>query len=137
VRSVFILHGINDIIHPERNSSNPFRPITDLPTAKELIEGLQFYLDQAHAHGIRVYLSPILPFKGWRTYNEEKDEIRLAVNDWIRNRAAVEGILPLSDAVEDPTDPLVMAPPFDSGDHLHPSAAGAKAMADAIPSEQI
>jgi lysophospholipase L1-like esterase len=35
-------------------------------------------------------------------------------------------------ATRDPSDPRRLAPNLDSGDHLHPSDAGYKAMADAI-----
>lgn len=136
VKKVFILHGINDIIHPT-NEGKPFRPITDQPTAEELIEGLQFYIDKAHEHGIAVFLSPILPFEGWRTYSEEKDQIRQKVNYWIYREAPIEGVLPFELALLDPEDPYAMQAQYDSGDHLHPSGEGAQAMADSIPEEFI
>lgn len=134
VKKVYILHGINDIIHPDGSF---FRPMSEQPTAEELIAGLQYYIDVAHAHGIEVYLAPILPFKDWRTYNGEKDSIRMAVNDWIYHKAEVEGILPFESALQDPMEPLSMRPEFDSGDHLHPAPAGAQAMADCIPEDYI
>lgn len=136
VKKVLILHGINDIIHPT-TEGKPFRPITDLPTAEELIEGLTFYINKAHEHGIAVFLSPILPFEGWRTYNEEKDQIRQRVNYWIYREAPIEGVLPFELALLDPEDPYAMQTQLDSGDHLHPSAIGAQAMADSIPEEFI
>jgi lysophospholipase L1-like esterase len=34
--------------------------------------------------------------------------------------------------VRDPNNPSKLLPAFDSGDHLHPSDAGYKAMADSI-----
>ncbi len=136
VKKVFILHGINDIIHPIKEG-NPYRPITDLPTAEELIEGLKYYIDTAHAHGIAVFLAPILPFGGWRTYNEEREAIREKVNYWIYREARVEGILPFETNLLNPEDPLTLLPEYDRGDHLHPSGAGAQAMADCIPDEFI
>lgn len=136
VKKVFILHGINDIIHPQENGSI-FRPITDLPTAEELIEGLEYYIETAHKNGIRVFMSPILPFEGWRTYNEEKEQIREAVNYWIYRAAPIEGVLPFETAILNPENPIAMDPAFDSGDHLHPSDNGAQAMADSIPEEFI
>jgi lysophospholipase L1-like esterase len=36
-------------------------------------------------------------------------------------------------AVRDPNQPLRILPAYDSGDHLHPSDAGMRAMAAAIP----
>ncbi len=135
VKKVFILHGINDIIHP--NPKKVYRPITDLPTAEELIEGLQYYIDTAHAHGIAVFLSPILPFEGYGSYDEEREAIREKVNYWIYREAPVEGVLPFEMAVLDPENPLALLPECDSGDHLHPSNDGAQAMAESIPEEFI
>ena len=131
VKKVFILHGINDIIHP-MEEENPFRPITDLPTAEQLIEGLQFYLNVARAHGIEAYVSPILPAMGWHSFTEARNGIREEVNDWIRNRSGAK-VLPFEEAVMDPENPLCLRKEFDSGDHLHPSGKGAQAMADSIP----
>ncbi len=134
VKKVFILHGINDVIHPDGSF---FRPMSDQPTAKELITGLSQYADIAHKAGIEVYASPILPFKGWHTYCEEKQEVVTAVNEWIRNEADIEGVLPFADAVRDPAEPLMLLDKYDSGDHLHPSGNGAQAMADSIPEELL
>ena len=136
VKKVFILHGINDMIHPTENT-NPYRPKSDLPTAEELIEGLQFYIDTAHAHDIAVFLSPILPFEGYSSYNEEREAIREKVNYWIYREAPVEGVLPFELAVLDPDNPMALRPDCDSGDHLHPSGNGAQVMAESIPEEFI
>ena len=136
VKKVFILHGINDIIHPVPDGG-PFRPMSDQPTAAELIEGLQFYIDKAHENGIEVYMSGILPFEDWRTYNEEKEQIRELVNFWIYRGSEIDGILPFEVALMNPDKPLQMLPEFDSGDHLHPSDAGAQMMADCIPEELL
>ena len=136
VKKVLILHGINDLIHPERNGSI-FRPISHMPNAQQLIEGLMYYINTAHANGIEVYLSPILPFEGWRTYNEEKEAIRVEVNEWIYNEAPVEGVLPYETALQDPENPKRFLPQFDAGDHLHPSDAGAQQIADSTPKEWL
>ena len=39
--AVIIQQGINDIIHPVGTDINPFRPMSDLPTVKELENGIQ------------------------------------------------------------------------------------------------
>ena len=133
---VFILHGINDIIHPDE-ADNPFRPASDLPRAEDLIAGLQTYIDIAHRHQLSVYLAPILPFEGWRTYSPEREQIREQVNLWIYRQAQVEGVLPFETAVLNPENPLALLPEYDSGDHLHPSLAGAHALAYSIPEEWL
>lgn len=49
---------------------------------------------------------------------------------------AFDGVVDLAGAVSDTYDgacsPTTMFPPYDSGDHLHPNAAGQTAMADAV-----
>lgn len=134
VKKVFILHGINDIIHP---NGRKYRPMTEMPTAEELIEGLQYYVDTAHAHGIAVFLSPILPFEGYSCYDEDREAIREKVNYWIYREAPVEGVLPFEVAVLDLDNPIALRKECDSGDHLHPSGDGAQSMAESIPEEFI
>ena len=131
--TVIVLHGINDIIHPD--GVNPFRPMCDLPTAEELIEGLRFYVKAAHGAGKKIYLATILPFKGWRTYNEERNNIRLAVNHWIRENNEADGFIEFDGALQDAADPKALAAPYASGDKLHPSLEGAQKMAQTIPAE--
>ena len=130
VDSVLIMHGVNDLIHPD--GVNPYRPLCDLPTAEELIEGLRFYIRTAHAHGIKVYLMTILPFGGWRTFTAEKEAIRVGVNEWILHADEPDGFVDAAGAVCDPDHPEKLAAAFDSGDHLHPSDGGARAIAAAV-----
>lgn len=130
VDRVVILHGINDIIHP---IGSTYRPWSDLPTAEELIEGLRWYVNKAHELGKKVYLATIMPIKGWTTYNEQRNEIRTAVNNWIRTQTEADGVVDFDLANRDPADPLRLTPAFDHGDHLHPSWPGAENMAESVP----
>jgi lysophospholipase L1-like esterase len=57
------------------------------------------------------------------------------VNAWTRGSSAFGGVIDFENAIKDPARPDTMNPTFDSGDHLHPSEAGYKAMAEAIPLE--
>ena len=41
-------------------------------------------------------------------------------------------MIDFADVVAEPGDPEQLAPAFDSGDHLHPDAAGYRAMARAV-----
>jgi len=45
---------------------------------------------------------------------------------------AADGVVDFHAALRDPSDPDRLRPDFDSGDHLHPSAAGYQAMANAV-----
>ncbi len=128
--TVIIQHGINDIIHPVGVEENRFRPWSDLPTVQELIDGLRFYIREAKKQGLKVYLGTLLPIKGWRTYADFRDELRCAVNDWMRTTDEADGCIDFDSAVCDPEDKAKFRDDYDSGDHLHPSAKAYERMAE-------
>lgn len=130
--TVVILHGVNDIIHPEINDQTGYRPIEHLPTADQLIEGLRFYVDTARKAGLKVYLCTILPIKGWRSYADYKEPIRQGVNEWIRTTDLIDGYVDFDLYMKNNEDELALLPDYDSGDHLHPSVAGAQKMAELV-----
>lgn len=135
--TVIIQEGINDIIHPVGVDVNPFRPWEDMPTIEELQDGLRYCISQAHSHGMRVYLGTLLPIKGWRTYAPFRNEIRMALNDWMRTCPEADGCIDFDAALRDPADPAAFLPAYDSGDHLHPSAEGYRRMAQEVPTELL
>ena len=135
--TVIIQHGINDIIHPVGTEVNPFRPMSDMPTVEELIDCMKFYIEKSREYGYKVYVGTLLPIEGWRTYALFREEIRCAFNDWIRTTDLIDGCIDFDAAVRDPERPSRFLPEYDSGDHLHPSKAGYKRMADIVPEELL
>ena len=131
--TLIIQQGINDIIHPVGSDVNVFRPMNDLPTAQELIEGLKWYVTEARKIGLSVYLGTLLPIYGWRTYAPFREELRCQVNAWIRSANESDGCIDFDAAVRDPKHPERFAEGFDSGDHLHPSSRAYREMAEAVP----
>ena len=134
---VIIQQGINDIIHPVGEKVNIFRPMSDLPTVEQLIEGLKTYIAQALAYGYRVYVGTLLPMGGWRTDAPFRQEMRHAYNDFIRTTDLIDGCIDFDAALRDPENPDWFLPAYDSGDHLHPSTAGYRRMAMEIPAELL
>ena len=132
---VIIQQGINDIIHPVGEKVNVFRPMSDLPTVEELIEGLKTYIAQARELGYKVYVGTLLPMGGWRTDAPFRQDIRHAYNDFIRTTDLIDGCIDFDKALEDPNRPDWFLPEYDSGDHLHPSKAGYERMAMEIPAD--
>jgi lysophospholipase L1-like esterase len=133
VKWVTLLEGINDIgagLGPEP----VFGPRLNEPnvTAEELIGAYKQLIERAHAHGIKIYGAPLTPFEGSMYYNEQRNEIRQTVNQWIRTSKAFDAIIDFAAVIKDPAHPTKMRAEFDSGDHLHPNDAGYKAMADAV-----
>ncbi len=128
VKYLIILEGINDI----GVGTAPTNP-HDTVSPQQLIDGFTQLIDRAHTHGIKVYLGTIMPDKGLGLYYTDAGEAeRQAVNLWIRSQKLSDAVIDFDKAVRDPDDPQRLLPAFDGGDHIHPSDAGHKAMADAI-----
>jgi lysophospholipase L1-like esterase len=140
VNTLILLEGINDIGFPRirfgefRNvpapRENPFA--SQKVSAEEIIDGLKQIIGRAHAHGMRIFGGTLTPFEGTNSYDSEGEVIRLEVNKWIRTTDAYDGIFDFDALLRDPAHPSKLKEAYDSGDHIHPSPAGYKAMADSI-----
>ncbi|MBE5803827.1 MAG: lipase [Clostridiales bacterium] len=131
--TVIIQQGINDIIHPVGEDVNVFRPMSDLPTVEQLIDGLKTYIAQARDMGLKVYVGTLLPMGGWRTDAPFRQEMRHAYNDFIRKTELIDGCIDFDMALRDPERIDWFLPVYDSGDHLHPSKLGYQRMAAEVP----
>jgi lysophospholipase L1-like esterase len=132
VRYLIVLIGINDIGHPGTGTI----PASEAVTAQDLIAGYRQLIARAHAKGIAIYGATLTPFEGTvfpGYYTPEKEQVRQAVNNWIRSGDEFDGVIDFERAVRDPAHPTRMLPAYDSGDHLHPNDLGMQAMANAIP----
>ena len=126
VKWVILLEGINDInIRTRPNGPNPL-------TAEELIWGYRQIIERCHAQGIKVIGATLTPAEGVPTYAALGEEIRVAVNRWIRTKGNFDALVDLDAAVRDPQRPATLKEEFDSGDHIHPNDKGNQAMADAF-----
>jgi lysophospholipase L1-like esterase len=137
--NLIVLEGINDIGWPHMKPKLPNgTAMKDAPFAgelvstQELIMGLQQIIERAHQHGIRVFGATLLPYEGADYYSDDGEATRQAVNQWIRSGGAFDGVVDFDTAVRDPNHPSQFREGYHSGDHLHPSATGYKAMADAV-----
>jgi lysophospholipase L1-like esterase len=92
-------------------------------------------IDRAHARGIKVIGATILPYSGSAYYHPgpESEADRQAINAWIRAPGNFDAVIDFDQAMRDPARPAYMLKSLDSGDGLHPSMAGYKAMAEAVP----
>lgn len=118
-KNIIIQHGINDIIHPVGEEINVFRPMSDLPTKEELIDGIKYYLEEANKLNLKTYLGTLLPIFGWRTYAKFREELKNEFNDWILNNSNVIDFNSLIG--EFINGEYHFKELCDSGDHLHPS----------------
>jgi lysophospholipase L1-like esterase len=133
VHYLIVQEGINDIgtfgLGGNRSKSAHHELVHRIIGAYEQI------VLRAHAHGILVFGGTLSPFVDSTFYKpgplSEAD--REAVNRWIRTPGHFDAVIDFDKALRDPKHPHHLLPTYDSGDHLHPSPAGYRAMANAIP----
>jgi lysophospholipase L1-like esterase len=124
---VVITGGLNDIILPAVFGG-------PRPAAGTISDGLFGLARRASEQGIQPVLAtlpPILAARVEAIRADGNEDIRQAVNRALTSQRD----WPVADfaaALADPDDPSRIAPGCDSGDGLHPSDAGARALADAV-----
>lgn len=104
-------------------------------SAESIISGMKQLIAKAHARNIAVIGSTILPYKGSLFFFPRGEDIRQAVNTWIRNSEDFDYIVDFDAALRNPSDPEAMLPEYDSGDGLHPSDAGMEKLSQAFDLE--
>jgi len=141
VKYILLFEGVNDIgnrFGPQRTppgGGGPGGLTLDQPkiTVEQMIAGYKQLIARAHEHGIKIYASPIGPYKGASYWSEDGEAARQTINDWILHSGAFDGTFRLDTAFADPADPRQYREGYHMGDHLHGSDAGLKAAGDSIP----
>jgi lysophospholipase L1-like esterase len=133
VHVVIVLEGVNDLGTLTRDRDATAEAHAAL--VKRIEGAYQQMIVRAHAHGIRVIGTTILPWGGSKYYHPgpESEADRQAINAWIRDPSHFDGVVDFDAMMRDPAHPNLILPAYDSGDGLHPGPAGYKAMGDAIP----
>jgi lysophospholipase L1-like esterase len=127
VKYLIILESINDI----GRTAQPREP-GDAVTVQELTSGLTQLVLRAHQHGIKVFGATLTPYVGAHYAAPAGEQMREAVNQWIRTSGVFDGVIDFDQAMRDPANPTAFDPAVDSGDHLHPGDAGYERMGAAI-----
>jgi lysophospholipase L1-like esterase len=127
VKYLVILESINDIGH----AMDPAKPY-DVVSADDLIAGFSQLATRAHTHGIKVYGATLTPYVGAKYSSPGGEQMRQAINNWIRTTNVLDGFVDFDKATQDPANPAVFSSTADGGDHLHPGDAGYKAMGESI-----
>jgi len=126
-RYVIVLESINDI-----GRLAHVQVPWDAITAPQLEWGLKQIADRVHEHGLKIIGATLTPYGGANYSCEAGEQVREAVNDWIRSSGVFDGVIDFDKITRDPQNPTQFNPLYDSGDHLHPSDAGYKAMGEGI-----
>lgn len=128
VRWLVVLAGINDIgtAAGAREAGQP------AATAADLITAYRQMILRAHDHGIEVYGATIMPFEGFSYFSAQGEADRQTLNQWMRSSGELDQVIDFDAVARDPRAPSRLSAAVDGGDHLHPSAAGYRIMADSI-----
>ncbi|MFH0244181.1 SGNH/GDSL hydrolase family protein [Streptomyces sp. HK10] len=113
--------GINDLIKTPRQTD-----------PRRIVDGLERITQHAHRRGLRVVGATLTPFGGHRKHGARLEAVRQRVNEQIRRGGVFDAVVDFDAALRDPAAPQRLLPVYDSGDHLHPSDSGFRAMAEAL-----
>lgn len=122
VTHVVLLEAINDIGASARDGT----------TAEDLIQGYRQLIERAHDRGLVIIGATLTPNGPRSGVTPELEAKRQAVNAFIRAPGNFDAVIDFDAVARDPAHPAQFLPAYDSGDHLHPSDAGYKAMGEAI-----
>jgi len=129
VSHIIVLVGTNDIGMSGSSIFGDNPPVT----AEDMIAGYRQIIVRAHARDIKVALGTITPFGGSLSHSTpENEDVRQAVNAWIRTSQEADVVIDFDRIVRDPVLPLNIRGAYNLGDQLHPNEAGQKAMGEAI-----
>ncbi len=133
VTHALLLEGVNDLGVLTREQ--PVDAATHRAIVRQITFAYRQLAERAHEHGIRLIVGTITPFQGNGYYHPgpETEADRQAINRFIRTSGLFDGVVDFDKALADPAQPARLLPAYDSGDHLHPSAAGYRVMAAAVP----
>ena len=81
---------------------------------------------------MRAYGATILPFGGSFYASPAAERARQTVNSWIRTSGRFDAVIDFDAVTRDSRNPANLSSEVDSGDHVHPSDRGYRAMGEAI-----
>jgi lysophospholipase L1-like esterase len=132
LKAIILLEGINDI----GRGFTPTGP-TEPASAEALEAADRQIIDRAHAKGVKVFGALLTPYQGAGYASPAGEQVRQALNNWIRTGGAFDGVIDFATPVADPANPLAFAAQYNLRDKLHPNDAGYQAMANAIDLDMI
>ena len=120
---VIVLYGMNDITKLNKNEN-------------EIIDFYKEIIEKAHKANMLIYGGTLTPFKGYRLYSEERNEVRIKVNEWIRSSKKIydgfDDIIDFDKVVRDSNDLKKLKDEYNSGDGVHLNSLGYEKMVEAF-----
>ena len=120
---VIVLYGMNDITKLNKKED-------------EIIKVFKDIIERAHKANLLIFGGTLTPFKGYRLYNEERNEVRIKINEWIRSSKKIydgfDEIIDFDEVLRDKNDLNKLNDEYNSGDGVHLNSLGYKKMAEAF-----
>ncbi|KZV73783.1 extracellular GDSL-like lipase/acylhydrolase [Peniophora sp. CONT] len=129
VKYAMIFEGVNDIGVANNDAAS------QTAIGDQLLIAYQQIITRVHALGIPIFAATITPFgNNAPGYADPiREQTRQRINEWIKTSGKFDAVVDFDAVVRDPDNATVIAAQFDSGDGLHPNAAGYHAIAEAFP----
>ncbi|WP_246607300.1 GDSL-type esterase/lipase family protein [Paractinoplanes toevensis] len=121
LRTVLLLEGTNDL-----GGGDNAPPAS----SAQVIGAMRGIADRVHGRHLRIVGATILPM--CNAAGSDKENNRLAVNEWIRTSGVFDEVLDFDAVLRDPADPTVMIADL-RNDCYHPNAAGDAMLGRYIP----
>jgi lysophospholipase L1-like esterase len=123
-RDVLSVSGVRTVI--EEGGINDLRLGVTATALEAAQSGL---ITQAHAAGLRIFLTTITPCSGASSCGSAFETQRQLYNTWVRAGTTADGYEDFDRAIG---NSAAIATAYDSGDHLHANAAGSAVLADCV-----
>ena len=109
-RYVIVMEGINDIGRFQR----PAGPEDDF-TAQQMELAFTEIAEAAHEHGMKALGATLTPYGGAGYFSAKGEQVREAVNEWIRTSGVFDGVIDFDKITQRPAESYWFNPLYDSG----------------------
>ena len=123
VKYIIVFYGVNDITKLNKSEN-------------EIIDIYKNMIEKAHNSNMLIFGGTLTPFKGYRLYSEERNNVRNKINEWIRNSKNIKDgfdeIIDFDIVMRDNKDANMLNSKFNSGDGAHFNSLGYENMVRAF-----
>lgn len=132
ITHMILLEGVNDLGTLTRDA--PVSEAEHKAQVARIIAAYAQMVARARERGVKAIGATILPYGGSDYYHPDRlnEADRQTINAWIRAPGNFDAVIDFDALARDPARPAHMRADMDSGDGLHPSMAGYRAMGDAV-----
>jgi lysophospholipase L1-like esterase len=131
-RDVLSRSGISHVVFFEgTNDLN-----SGLVNADQLIAGIADIIQRVKARNVKIIGATIIP-RSSAAWTPQETVYRHQVNDWILHHAGFDAVLDFDKVMRDPTNPDIMNPILEFGDHTHPNPFGYLAIGRSVDLEVL